>query len=223
MSDGIVNDLVNAVCTISHEWEDVDKNVLPWRTDRTPYRVFLAELLLVRTRTDVVAALFEDVVAEYPDVYALAEADERRLAEILRPLGLKKRIPYIIKAARYIRDRFGGRIPSTVEQLKEVPGIGDYTAVAIAAFAYGLKSIPADVNILRFFSRFAGLHMDHPTKGSQQLRRLVTEVSQKCDCLSVEKVLDFTRKVCRPRNPLCTTCPLKERCRHARSIGRAGI
>ena len=187
---------------------------LPWRKYRTPYRIFLAEMLLVRTRTDVVARLFEQVATRYPTVHALAEADEEELRRLLRPLGLSKRIPYLIKAARYVCENCGGEIPREVEELLKVPGIGSYTAVAIATFAYGESGVPADVNILRFVSRLTGLEMKHATKGSAELRELLPLLSEHNVGLSAEDLLDFTRLVCKPRKPRCHDCSLQGYCEY---------
>jgi len=185
---------------------------LPWRKYRTPYRIFLAEMLLVRTRTDVVADHFERIASRYPTIEALAFADETELREMLRPLGLSKRVPYLIKAARYICENHNGEIPTDVESLLKVPGIGAYTAAAILTFAYGQGLVPADVNILRFVSRFTGLEMGHATKGSQEIRDLLPLLSEANVGLPAENLLDFTRLICKARKPRCNVCPLSKHC-----------
>ena len=185
---------------------------LPWRKYRTPYRIFLAEMLLVRTRTDVVARLFEQIYTRYPTIDALAEANEEDLRQLLRPLGLLKRVPSLINAAQYIREYHNGEIPREVENLIKIPGVGPYTAAAVAAFAYGKSDVPADVNILRFVSRLTGLEMKHATKGSSEIRALLPLLSEHNVGLSAEDLLDFTRLVCKPRNPHCEECPLHSHC-----------
>src|SRR5215213_9696094 len=97
---------------------------LPWRKLRTPYRIFLAEFLLVRTRADIVARLFESLFEKYPDMASLAAASEQELATILEPLGLRKRVPLLLKGAKYIVERYKGTVPETVEELLKVPGLG---------------------------------------------------------------------------------------------------
>ena len=191
---------------------------LPWRSLRTPYRVFLAEFLLVRTRFDVVARLFEKIASHYPDIFSLANADEEQLATTLEPLGLRKRVPFLLRAARYIVEHYEGHIPEKVEELLKVPGLGLYTAVAVATFAYNSHEVPADVNILRFLSRLTGLSMKHPTKGSAELRDLLPLLSQSNEGPEPEKLLDFTRLICRPRHPRCEECPLKEKCVYFSSL-----
>lgn len=191
---------------------------LPWRKYRTTYRIFLAEMLLVRTRTDVVADHFEKIASKYPTIQSLALADESELKEILRPLGLSKRVPYLIKAARYICDNHNGEIPANFEMLLKVPGIGVYTATAILTFAYEQQLVPADVNILRFLARFTGLEMKHATKGSPELRELLPLFSEANVGLSAENLLDFTRLICRSRKPKCNVCPLSEHCSYFRDV-----
>ena len=189
-----------------------EENWLPWRRHRTPYRIFLAEFLLVRTRTDVVAKLYEEIYGALPSLEAIASASDDELAAVLRPLGLLKRIPYLKRAAEYILLHHNGAVPCEVDELKKVPGLGDYTATAIVAFACDLPSVPADVNILRFVSRLTGLAMEHTTKGSKEIRNLLPYLSKQKSGLRPQNLLDFSRLICRPRNPRCSECPLKEIC-----------
>ena len=199
-----------AAALLARTWKADDS--LPWRRNPSPYRIFLAEFLLVRTRWDVVARLFEAVVAHFPDLHTLAQASEERIAEVLAPLGLRKRIPYLKKAAVYLLEHHGGNIPETIEELKRVPGLGDYTAGAIAALAFGKKIVPADVNVFRFLSRLTGIPMTHPTKGSPHLRELLLHLSPAHGGPPVTVLIDFLRTTCRPRYPRCPECPLKSFC-----------
>lgn len=185
---------------------------LPWRKHRTPYRIFLAEMLLVRTRVDVVAEQFEKIYSQVPTIDALATIDFHKAQEIFRPLGLTKRIPYLINAARYIQQEHNGEIPSDYNELLKVPGIGRYTATAILSFAYGFETVPADVNILRFISRITGLEMKHKTKGSKELVALASSLTRTNTGLSAEELLDFTRLICRARKPKCAECPVSGMC-----------
>lgn len=191
---------------------DFEENWLPWRRHRTPYRILLAEFLLVRTRTDVVAKLYEEIYQAYPSLEALAAADNDNLAAVLKPLGLQKRVPYLKRAAEYILKFHNGEISCNIEELKKVPGLGDYTASAIVAFMCDLSTVPADVNILRFVSRLTGLEMEHATKGSQQIRSLLPRLSKQESGLRPQNLLDFSRLICRSRNPHCSACPLQDMC-----------
>jgi len=204
-----------AASVLARRWRPDDS--LPWRKHPSPYRVFLAEFLLIRTRWDVVARVFEDIHTRFPTLRALANASEEDIAEAMGPLGLRKRVPYLKKAAVYLLKHHKGEIPDTVEALKKVPGLGDYTAAAIAAMAYGKSVVPADVNVFRFLSRLTGLPMGHPTKGSAELRRLLPLLSPAHGGPSAAVLLDFLRMICRPRGPRCLECPLQEICAFARA------
>ncbi|HHY39544.1 MAG TPA: hypothetical protein GX507_11575 [Clostridia bacterium] len=186
----------------------------PWRKHRSPYRVFLAEMLLVRTRADAVARRFEDVISKYPDIVSLATADVDEVASVIRPLGLTKRASYLVRAARFILENYKGIIPERIEDLVRIPGVGPYTASAIAAFAFGRALVPADVNVLRFLSRVTGLKMEHATKGSRELRKLALLLSESELRIPSERLLDFTRLICRPRRPACDRCALSKYCSH---------
>ena len=197
---------------ISHHTSETE--TFPWRKTKDPYHVFLAEMLLVRTRADVVAALFDGILQKYPDIETLALADEKELAELLRPLGLKKRVNLLKRAAQFVAEAYDARFPKTLDLLKKIPGMGEYTARAFRVFAFGIKDIPPDTNIFRLLSRITGIPTDHPTKGSDELVQLVRELSERCNGYSTAAVLDFARTVCRPRNPLCNRCKIKEFCRY---------
>jgi len=195
----------------SKTWEQAE---LPWRVDRSPFGVFVAEFLLVRTRSDVVARVYQGVIERYPEPEALADADPAELERLLTPLGFRKRTPLLIRAARVLVDDFQGHVPNRREDLLSIPGIGRYTADAIAAFAFAESTVPADVNILRFVARLTGLPMRHPTKGSKELLDLLPDLASAEPRPSPESLLDFTRIVCRPRTPRCNICPLVDRCRY---------
>ena len=190
-------------------WES---DQLPWRRERTPYRVFLAEFLLVRTHTKAVVDIFETIATRYPDLNAIASADEAELADDLKTLGFNKRASLLARAARYLLKEHAGRIPKDRDELMKVPGLGPYTAAAIAAFAYDSTDVPADVNILRFLARLTGLPMKHPTKGSKELRDFLKFLSPDSGGPRSESLLDFARKVCRPASPRCRDCPVRSGC-----------
>lgn len=215
MDNIFIDQVTSAARTLKAvEFLDDISQGLPWRVNKTSYRVFLAEFLLVRTRTDVIASMFEKIVLAYPDISALSNATEEELACVLKPLGLRKRVPILIRAAKHIIGEHEGEIPTDIGDLLAIPGLGLYTSAAIAAFAFDSTDVPADVNILRFLSRLTGLEMQHPTKGSEKLRELLPFLSKVNSGPPAEKLLDFSRLVCRPRRPKCPDCPLQSHCRY---------
>ncbi|MBL7165790.1 MAG: hypothetical protein ISS55_04820 [Dehalococcoidales bacterium] len=188
---------------------------VPWRRCRTPYRIFLAELLLVRTRVDLVAERFEGIYRRFPSPAAFAAASQDDVAEALASLGLRKRIPLIRRAMEYLVDRHDGCIPASQEELLRIPGVGTYAAAATAAFAFGHRGVPADVNVLRLLARITGLEMEHRTKGSKTLRALLPLLAPETGGPACEVVLDFARLTCKPRRPRCDECSLVSCCHHA--------
>jgi A/G-specific adenine glycosylase len=184
---------------------------LPWREERTPYKIFLAEILLVRTRADIVKKVYPSILMRYPNIKDLSNASEAELYNLLKPLGLKKRIPFIINGAKHILENYDGIIPRSLEDLQNIPGIGKYTATAIYAFAFDNLLVPADVNIFRFLARLTGLEIGHKTKGSKELYELLPYLIQEKTNLKPEILIDFSRLICEPRKPKCNLCPLTKK------------
>jgi A/G-specific adenine glycosylase len=204
--------LKRAGAKIAQLWKNTYKVEYPWRNKRTIYRTFIAEFLLSRTRADVVAKLFNHIINRYPDIKLLAEADEYELENLLNPLGLKKRAHYLLLAAQDITVEYKGKIPNNYNELITIPGVGEYIANAILIYSFGHDLVPADVNVLRFVSRFTGIQMINITKGDPKLKEIAKVLSKSKTGLNTDALLDFTRMICSPRNPLCRICPVNISC-----------
>ncbi len=196
-------------------WLDPD---LPWRKAKTPYNIFLSEFLLVRTRTDVVSKVYKKLVLHYPDIESLYNANIEELKKIINPLGMNKRIKYLVEAAKFIIENFGGEIPQNKVELIKIPGIGVYTSTAISNFAFGIDEVPADVNIFRFLSRITGFEMEHPTKGSKKIQELLPFLTKEKGGPKLDSLIDFCRNVCSPRKPNCNKCILIEECEYFKNL-----
>ncbi|MHB8087473.1 MAG: HhH-GPD family protein [Anaerolineaceae bacterium] len=222
MTDTISNHLktIKDVGFVLAQSEFETDELIPWRINRTPYRIFLAELLLVRTRFDVVAKLYDKIFNHYPNIESLAKADIYDLQKELYSLGLKKRVPYIIKAANFIFKEYNSEIPTNYDMLQNIPGLGQYSASAILAFGYGQNIIPNDVNIIRFISRITGITALSKTKGSKLLTDLSREFVTNFNGNQAEKLLDFTRLICRTRKPKCTGCVIVKHCVFFREVNK---
>ena len=118
-------------------WYEKNKKDLPWRTEATPYHVWLSEIMLQQTRTTAVIPYYERFICEFPSVSALAEVPDDALMKLWEGLGYYSRARNLKKAARILMEDYGGRLPDTAEALRTLPGIGDYTAGAIASIAFG--------------------------------------------------------------------------------------
>lgn len=188
--------------------------IFSWRQERTPYRVYLAEILLQRTRAEQVEPVFNYLISKCPDIKLLKKRfEEAKLA--MRSLGRTCRLHYLESGLEYIIERYGGEIPVGKTELLSVPGIGDYVASAIRIFGFGVPDTIIDANVVRVFSRLYGLEADGETRRKRSFiemaARHVPEV------MFVEYsygILDFAALVCRPLDPRCRECGMNIICEY---------
>ncbi|MBR5713084.1 MAG: A/G-specific adenine glycosylase [Lachnospiraceae bacterium] len=145
-------------------WYSYNARILPWREDPTPYHVWISEIMLQQTRVEAVRGYYDRFLREFPTVAAVAGASEDRLIKMWEGLGYYSRVRNIAKAARELCERYDGELPADCAMLRELPGIGDYTAGAIASIAYGIRVPAVDGNVLRVFSRLTGYRDDIRTE-----------------------------------------------------------
>ena len=196
------------------EWYRKNRRVLPWREDPSPYRVWLSEVMLQQTRVETVVPYFERFVRRFPDVRALAEADLEDVLKVWEGLGYYSRIRNLHRAAREVVARFGGKIPGNYGSLLSLPGIGPYTAGAIASIAFNQPEPVVDGNVIRVLARVFDLDADPSTGAGKTLfwqlaRRLL---SQDRPGDFNQAVMELGATVCKPRNYLCEECPLRDIC-----------
>ncbi|MCC0015947.1 MAG: A/G-specific adenine glycosylase [Rhodobiaceae bacterium] len=196
-------------------WYDRHARVLPWRSapgERPdPYRVWLSEIMLQQTTVQAVKGFFETFVARWPDVAALAAASEQEVLSQWAGLGYYSRARNLHRAAREVAAR-GGEFPRTPEDLAELPGIGPYTAAAIAAIAFDHPVVPLDGNIERVAARCFAVHA--PLPGSKPLLRDKAQAFAGADrpgCVA-QALMDLGATICTPKSPACALCPLEEGC-----------
>ena len=199
------------------EWYASSRRVLPWREEPTPYHVWISEIMLQQTRIEAVIPYYCRFLAELPDVKSLAECDENRLLKLWEGLGYYSRARNLQKAARAILTDFGGELPRRAAELKTLPGIGDYTAGAIASIAYGEPEPAVDGNVLRVLSRLLAFRDDIM---EQKTRRRVTEQlrevypSGEDAAMLTEGIMELGETVCIPNGEAkCELCPLRALCR----------
>lgn len=180
--------------------------------------MFLAECLLKRTTSTAALEAYNRLVLKYPDVFALASA--RSIEGDLRRVGLyRQRGRLIIQAAEYIANELEGIFPHEPSELERIPGIGKYTASAIASFAFGIPVPAVDSNVVRVLMRFLG-ETSLDTSGASLF--LEESTRRKSSRRFNFAMIDLGSMVCRPANPRCETCPLKQRCvyRDRKSTGK---
>ena len=190
---------------------------LPWRKKRTPYAVLVSEIMLQQTRVDTVTAYFQRFMAELPTVHALAEVPEDRLLALWEGLGYYRRVRNLQKAAQMIVNEFGGEFPSSTEDLRKLPGVGAYTAGAIASIAFGLPAPAVDGNVLRVLSRITA----SAWTADDAADALKTQYpAGRCGDFT-ESLMELGATVCVPNGaPHCENCPVRDVCRSASGAWR---
>ncbi len=205
-------------------WYDGHRRTLPWRAKpgerADPYRVWLSEIMLQQTTVATVAGYFAAFTARWPDLAALAAASLDEVLHAWQGLGYYARARNLHACARAVMARHGGRFPEDEAELRALPGIGDYTAAAVAAIAFDRRATPVDGNVERVMARLFA-HAEPLPEAKPALRRLaatLTPASRAGDY--AQAVMDLGATLCTPRKPKCILCPWREPCR-ARAEGIA--
>ncbi len=194
-------------------WYDQEKRDLPWRKSSDPYAIWVSEIMLQQTRVETVLDYYRRWMERFPDLKSLAEADLQTVLKIWEGLGYYARAKNLQKAAQRIVDDLGGAFPSSYEQIIDLPGVGPYTAGAIASIAFGLPIPAVDGNVLRVMSRiFALVEIDKPD--TQQAIRNKVQLGFPSGRAGdyTQALMELGALVCLPRNPACMDCPIKSEC-----------
>jgi A/G-specific adenine glycosylase len=203
-------------------WYDRHRRKLPWRpaagVRAAPYRVWLSEIMLQQTGVKTVGPYFEKFVARWPDVVAMARASLDDVLRMWAGLGYYSRARNLHACAVAVTRDHGGVFPDTEAGLRALPGIGPYTAAAIAAIAFDRRTMPVDGNIERVVSRLFAVEEALPQAKPriQQLATTLLADSRAGD--SAQALMDLGASICTPKKPACSLCPLNEDC-EARSRG----
>ncbi len=196
------------------EWYATNRRSLPWRDINDPYRIWLSEVILQQTRVAQGLAYYERFVARFPDICALADADEEEVLKLWQGLGYYSRARNLHAAARSVRDNFDGIFPCNYNDIRALQGVGDYTAAAIASFAYNKPHAVLDGNVFRVLSRVFGIEtpIDSGT-GKREFALLADSLLDRhCPALYNQAIMDFGALQCLPIAPRCIDCPLNAFC-----------
>ena len=187
---------------------------LPWRRSPEPYRVWVSEVMLQQTQVERVREFFVRFVTAFPDVRALAAADEDEVLRLWEGLGYYRRARQLHAAARRVVADHGGRLPRTAESLRTLPGIGRYTAGAIASIAFDVPEPIVEANSRRVIARLAGFErpLDTPDAEAAVWRMAAALVPQRNPGRFNQALMDLGALVCTPARPRCTDCPLAKAC-----------
>ncbi len=197
------------------QWFDYNARILPWREDPKPYHVWVSEIMLQQTRVEAVKGYFDRFLTALPDIRALAEAPEETLLKLWEGLGYYSRVKNLKKAAQVVMKDYKGELPADYNKLCGLPGIGAYTAGAVASIAFGIPVPAVDGNVLRVTKRLAASFDDiSKEKVKKELAKELEAIIPK------ERPGDFNQAlmelgatVCLPNGkPLCEKCPLMHLC-----------
>ncbi|MFP5238161.1 MAG: A/G-specific adenine glycosylase [Acidobacteriota bacterium] len=197
-------------------WYDAQRRDLPWRRTSDPYAIWVSEIMLQQTRVAVVIDRFTAFLERFPTIDALARAQEDDVLALWSGLGYYRRARMLHKAARLVAEQLDGRLPETAKELRDLPGIGSYTAAAIASIAHGERVAVVDGNVERVLCRLAGWEFNGD-EGAGALRKKVEHLAT--SLVDPRRPGDFNQAmmelgatVCLPRNPQCQGCPIVAHC-----------
>jgi A/G-specific adenine glycosylase len=204
-------------------WFDAHKRGLPWRDTRDPYLIWLSEIIMQQTRVAQGLSYYHDFVKAFPNVFALARANERKVLRLWEGLGYYSRARNLHRCARIVAGNMNGVFPASYHGLLELPGVGLYTAAAIASIAFDERVPVLDGNVFRVMARIFGIQADISAPASRK-----TFIDRTMRLMPATRPGDFNQALmefgalqCVPRNPDCDVCPLASICvaRKSNSVG----
>jgi A/G-specific adenine glycosylase len=196
-------------------WYVENARHLPWRDDRDPYLIWVSEIMLQQTRVETVVPYFERWIERFPTLNSLAQASQQEVLSVWEGLGYYSRARNLHRAAQIVVAEYGGVIPKDVRRLRQLPGIGRYTAGAIASIAFGIDEPTLDGNIRRVLSRvFDVVTPARSIEGEKILWELAASHLPPGQASEYNQALmDLGSLICTSRQPLCTKCPLSDICK----------
>ena len=195
-------------------WYEENKRDLPWRHTRDPYKIWLSEIILQQTRVAQGMPYYERFVENFPDIISLANAKEDRILRLWQGLGYYSRARNLHACAKKVRDEQGGSFPPTFEELKKLPGIGAYTAAAIASMAFREPVAVVDGNVYRVLARVFGIDLDiMSNEGKAYFFEKANElIDRQQPDLFNQAMMEFGALHCTPKNPKCDSCIFIKTC-----------
>ena len=200
------------------KWYANNRRDLPWRQSTDSYAIWVSEIMLQQTRVAVVVERYQEFMARFPTLIALALAPEQEVLALWSGLGYYRRARMLHKAAKFVAENLAGNLPARSEELQLLPGIGTYTAAAVASIAQGERVAVVDGNVERVLCRLAGWEAGSRKGGGAGLRRKITDLARRL--LDPARPGDFNQAMmelgavlCTPRNPQCPVCPLHADCK----------
>ncbi len=196
-------------------WFALQGRNLPWRRTRDPYAILVSEFMLQQTQVATVLPYYERWLARFPDFASLARADESAVLHSWQGLGYYARARNLYAAAKFVVENFDGKLPAEAAKIEQLPGVGRYTAGAVASFAFDLPAPIVDANIARVLARLTNLQIPiDSSRGRDKLWQTASGLVPATGARSHNSALmDLGAMICTPRQPLCWQCPVRQFCR----------
>ena len=187
---------------------------MPWKGEKDPYKIWLSEIILQQTRVEQGLGYYKKFIDRFPDVHQLAASKDTVIYKMWEGLGYYNRCKNLIEAAHYLSKKKKGRFPETYEEILVLKGVGNYTAAAIASFAFNLPYAVVDGNVFRVLSRVFGINKPIDSiPGKKYFTELANELLDKqYPGIYNQALMDFGAVVCKPLNPLCRVCVFQKHC-----------
>lgn len=208
------NTLPSSLTRALLEWYDQNARVLPWRTDKEPYHVWLSEIMLQQTGVEVVKEYYLRFLDAFPTIQALAEAEEQKVLKLWEGLGYYSRARNLMRTARIVVEKQSGRFPDTYEEILKLPGVGPYTAGAIASICYEHPIPAVDGNVVRVVTRLADIRAEVTEAVKKHIMTLLEDIYPVGRCGDfTQSLMELGAVVCIPNGmPKCSICPVSDLC-----------
>lgn len=197
-------------------WYRQHQRELPFRSQRDPYKIWVSEIMAQQTQIATMLSYYDRWIKKYPNVFVLAEAPQEEVLKMWEGLGYYSRARNLHKGAQFVVENFNGELPADKKELMKIPGIGDYTSSAIASIAFGLPEVVIDGNVKRVTARYLYYtetvmnRKAHKTFDTFLKNELISSESDPNEFN--QALMELGALVCKPKNPECDKCPLKDQC-----------
>lgn len=208
MNEYTEDDLIKILQQKLCEWGEIHREEYPWRYISDPYGILISEFMLHRTQARQAVPVYKRFINEFPELKEINSNDEDEMKDIMKPLGLRWRTENMIRALKVIHEKYDG-VPTDIDKLSEIEGIGQYIAGATTCFATNQPVVLIDTNIVRVLGRIFGLNL----QGEPRRRKEVAKAIERAIYLENPRdfyytLIDFAHQVCRAKKPQCHVCPM---------------
>ena len=195
-------------------WYSVNKRILPWRETKEPYKIWLSEVILQQTQVKQGLPYYLSFIDSFPSVFDLANAEEDEVLKLWQGLGYYSRARNLHKTAKIVAEDYNGRFPQSYKELIRLPGIGDYTASAIASICFDEACAVVDGNVYRFLSRYFGIETPVDThQAKSEFKSIATELLPQNEFGDHNQaIMEFGARQCKPKGPDCSDCVFQTTC-----------